>query len=470
MKILAMIQRVFVVLIVSVAPVYAGTLAVINGTVIDGTGAAPVKNAVVVIENGRIANLGSKRGVTVPEGAEIIDAKGKYIIPGLMDANVHLYLNIDVESLIKYEGRYDDLVLEASQFALKAGVTTVFDTWGPTPDLIKTRDAINRGEKVGSRIFLAGNIIGYDGPFSKDYLAGIIGPIQPIISNAFISRTEARWQQEVGRELMWMTPEEVFERVAEYTTSGVDFLKYGASGHIDFFFIQFSPRAQKAIVDAGHKAGMTVQAHTTSVESYYMAVEAGVDILTHCDITGPMRALPENYVKMAVEKGAACSVTPSTKRRMAALEKVSPALTARNRINQQNLRTMIDAGATLLLATDAGVKNPVYMAQFAHLTVDVDDPEVLGEANFNALVGFEDLGMAPMEILKTATSNIAKAYKLDDHLGTLEAGKVADMVILDKNPLKSARNYRSIYRVIKDGEVVDIDALPLEPVVSHLKP
>ena len=77
--------------------------------------------------------------------------------------------------------------------------------------------------------------------------------------------------------------------------------------------------------------------------------------------------------------------------------------------------------------------------------------------------------MAPMEILKTVTSNVAKAYKLDKELGTLEPGKAGDLVILDANPLEAARNYRRIGSVIKGGKVVNLAALPTAPVISSRK-
>ena len=76
------------------------------------------------------------------------------------------------------------------------------------------------------------------------------------------------------------------------------------------------------------------------------------------------------------------------------------------------------------------------------------------------------MGMAPMEILKSATSNIARAYRHDRDLGTLESGKIADIVILDQDPLESAKNYRSIHSVIKSGQVVNLDALPTAPIVT----
>ena len=77
--------------------------------------------------------------------------------------------------------------------------------------------------------------------------------------------------------------------------------------------------------------------------------------------------------------------------------------------------------------------------------------------------------MKPMEILKSATSHIARAYELEDEIGTLESGKIADMVLLNANPLKSAKNYRKINMVIKKGEIVNLDALPISPIISSMK-
>src|ERR1043166_4841276 len=107
------------------------TIAITGATVIDGTGRAPIPDAVVLIRDGRIAALGTAREVAIPASATRIDARGKFLIPGLMDANLHLYLNGDLESLIKYEDRYQDIALEGAQIALRTGMTTVFDTWGP---------------------------------------------------------------------------------------------------------------------------------------------------------------------------------------------------------------------------------------------------------------------------------------------------------------------------------------------------
>jgi imidazolonepropionase-like amidohydrolase len=445
----------------------AQSVAVTGGTVIDGTGKPPLADGVVMITDGKVAAVGRAQEVAIPAGVRKIDARGKFVIPGLMDANLHLYLNGDLETLIKYEGRYHEIVLEAAQIALKTGQTTVFDTWGPRAALIKVRDMINAGQAVGSRIYLAGNIIGFDGPLSADFR----GPSAAFVSKAFAKRTNDTWEQGTGRRLMWLTPEEVRQAIREYTGKGVDFLKYGASGHQDMFFITFSPRSQKAIVEEGHRAGMTVQAHTTSVESLDQAIEAGVDIVTHGDISGPVRPIPDETIQKLAQRGVSVSALPVTKRHLEALEKYQPdwVLTPYLKIAKINHQNMIKAGVRILVSTDAGIQNPVLLAESRTIAADTVDPRVkLGEGHFNAMVALEEEGMDRMEILKAATSNIARAYKMDAKFGTLEPGKSGDLVILDASPLESARNYRRINAVIKEGKVIDLTALPVAPIISTL--
>ncbi|MEJ8569116.1 amidohydrolase family protein [Elongatibacter sediminis] len=449
------------------APAQAADLAITGATLIDGTGSAPVRDAVVVIDDGRISAAGPRTDVRIPQNAEVIDATGRYLIPGLMDANLHLYLNRDLETLIKYEGRYHEIIIEAAQIALKTGLTTVFDTWGPRAPLVRARDAINAGEVPGARIYLAGNIIGYGGIFSTDFNA----PAAQFVSRAFARRLDEMWEQGTGQDLLWAEPEKVRAAVREYTSLDVDFLKYGASGHAlhEMRFISFSPRVQRIIIEEGHRAGLIVQAHTSTTESLDLAIEAGVDILTHCDVSGADTVLSDETIAKIAERGIPCSVIPVTQRRLEAMNAVDsdhwlPRYTANMKENQ---RRMIAAGVTLLVSTDAGITHPVLASEATGIgAVRVDPRTTLGEGHFNALVGLEELGMDPMAVLQAATRNIAVAYHKEQELGTIEPGKRADLVILDHDPLEDARHYRSIATVIKDGEVVAIEGLPVAPLIS----
>ena len=455
-------------LVASAGRATAQTIAVTGGTVIDGTGRAPIADGVVVMDKGRIAAVGSAKDVTIPSSATKIDARGKYVIPGLMDANLHLDLNIWLEDLIRYEDRYDQIVLEGAQIALKTGQTTVFDTWGPRAALIKVRDMINRGEAEGSRIYLAGNIIGFSGPLGPDFIA----PAAAYVSKAFAKRINETWEQGTGRDLLWMPPDSLRMAIRKYTGLGVDFLKFGGSGHQEMNLLTFSPRAEQVIIEEGHRAGMTVQAHVTSPESIDMAVDAGVDILTHGDISGPVYPIPAETIKKIVDRGVAISILSGTKRAIDAQAKQAPnnLLLPYMKVAVENIKNLTKAGAKMMVSTDAGVEDPVRLAESPSLASDTVDARVkLGEGHFNALTAFEEAGMAPMEILKTITSNVAKAYKVDKDLGTLELGKVADLVILDANPLEAAKNYRRINSVIKGGKVVNLAALPTAPVISVKK-
>ena len=453
-----------------VTPASAQPLAITGATIIDGTGRPPIKNGVVLISDGRIVAVGSSE-VAIPNAAKRLEVQGKYLIPGLMDANVHLglsHFSLTLEALVKHEGRFHEIILESAQIALKTGVTTVFDTYGPLDPLVKAREMINAGAAPGSRIYLAGNVIGGDGPMTSGWLPK---PVSDLVSKATIKRINETYERGVGARLRNMPPDDVRLAIREYTKTGVDFLKTMTDGGN---IIIFSPRQLKAIVDEGHRAGMTVQAHISSVEGLELGVEAGLDILTHCETSsgygpGATRTIPEETIKKIVERRIPCSTLAITQRRLDALLEHTPnaPYTTVSKIKKINQRNMIKAGVTLLLSTDAEIQDPVLLAESPTAAADTVDPLMkFGEGHFNSLVGLEEMGMEPMEILKSATSHIAKAYKVDAKLGTLEPGKIADLVVLDADPLASARNYRRIHTVLKDGKVVDRDALPLAPVIT----
>src|SRR5258706_15124074 len=144
-----------------------GRTAIVGATLIDGNGGAPIADAVVLIDGTRITAVGPRSAVPVPSEAREIDARGRWIVPGLIDTNVHLSLyggqNDRYETMAKYQPRQDDIVLEAAQIDLSYGVTTVRDSYGALVPLTKARDRIARGEQPGARILAAGNILGWGG-------------------------------------------------------------------------------------------------------------------------------------------------------------------------------------------------------------------------------------------------------------------------------------------------------------------
>lgn len=443
----------------------AQELAVVGGTIIDGNGGPPIENGVILIKGSRIVAVGDGH-TRIPAQATKINAAGKFVIPGLMDANVHLVLDFWPSNLAKYEGRLNELAIEAAQVTLRSGVTTVFDSWGPRADLVAARDAINAGKSIGSRVYLAGNIVGLGGPYSDDFISAP----NELIFEAFTDRINARWQENVGPELLWMSPEQVRTQIRKYTAMHIDFLKYAVNGHHDEQFIAFSPRVQKVIVEEAHRAGIPVETHTTSGEGLDLAVEAGVDLMQHCEQTaGPERTPPET-VQLIVERRIPCALLASTDKALAWYREQVKTKPAMNRwlVSDENSRALIKAGATILMSTDAGLftQDHLNSAAWKGSSPPEDRLVILGEGHLVWLRAVVEKGMKPMDALMAATRNIARAYKVDKDLGTLEHDKLADLVILNKDPLIDSANYGTVSTVIKGGSVVDRASLPTQRLLT----
>jgi len=448
--------------------------AIVGATIIDGTGQDPIKDGIILFEGLTITEVGKRSKINLPKDYLTIDARGKFIIPGLMDANVHFVISNgrSIEFMARYEGRFEDLIEEAAQVTLKNGITTVFETWGPLQPLINVRDSISRGETEGSRMFVAGNIVGLSGPFGSDFNADA----ENAATASFVDRINAMWEQGVGPELGYLTPDQLRAAVREYISRGIDFLKYGSSGHgtDNSRFIVFSLEAQKAIVEECHRAGLTVQAHTTTNESLRLAVEAGVDLITHAGVTGHI-ALSDAILADIINKKVSCGVIPKTKRRykIEMEDSGQSRLTPRNKrtleVWRKNLLKLARADIPLLLNTDGGLWSADYIHQFKaeHW---IDYGAILGEGLFIRAEGMADLGVSTMDIILAGTRNTASAYQKLDQLGTLEKGKVADLVILNENPIEDIRNLRNIFMIIKGGKLVDRDKLPLKRILYPAQP
>lgn len=455
-----------------------GEIVLKGATLIDGTGAPPLLNSIIVIDGDRFKRIGStNKHINISKNARIIDVSGKYIVPGLMDANVHLFRDVSIEFIARYEDRLEELITEGAQIALKYGLTTVFDSWGPLQPLMNVRDRINRGEIPGSRVYVAGNIVGLSGPFGRDFNA-VGGWIAP---KTFVNRINALFEENTGPQLSLLSPNELRGEIRKYVNRGIDFLKYAVNGHdcggCSGFpeklnlghVLLFTPEAQDVIVDETHKGKITVQTHTSTVVALQQAVDARVDMMQHCAITGET-PIPEALINQMLESKIFCAVQPRTSKRIKA-ESENPTLFQRTpkmlNVWHENQVRLMKAGVPLLLATDAGVANPIKTEVEAdHKEFDVEHPEMLGEAHFIWFRAMSQKGMKPMQSIVSATKNIAAAYgKLKD-LGTVEKNKLADLVILNKNPLDNIENMRSINMVIKNGEIVDRGALPIKPILT----
>lgn len=477
-------------------PIDAQSTAIVvsGGTVIDGNGGAPIPDAALVIQNGRIASVGPRGSVQVPAGARVIDATGKFILPGLIDTNVHLSLyggvNERYETLAKYHPRQQEIVLEATQIDLRHGVTTVRDSYGLLAPLTAVRDRIAAGQATGSRILAAGNIIGWGGPYSVSFSL-----IRELNLTLFQEQVNDEVSHGVGEDLVDMTPEELRAAIRAYLDKGPDFLKFGGTAHFARpAFVGFSPEAQKVIVDEAHARGKVAETHATTPDGLRLSIAAGIDLIQHPEILGT-RELPAPLVQAIVERQIICSMlvntitgeawakhlkdTEEASRRRADAEKRAGETAGRARtaaelrqrqaeeglelqMRRKNAQALIAAGAVVTLGTDS------YWAaapEFARTPKPLNQDHGIGTVM--AIEGLVELGMTPAQAITAGTKNGAIAARLAAELGTLEVGKRADVIVLDASPLEDIKNLRKVSAVLKDGVLVNREGLPQVRVLSR---
>jgi imidazolonepropionase-like amidohydrolase len=471
----------------------AEPLAIVGGTIIDGNGGEPIRNGVIVINGTRISAVGAE-GISIPQSARRIDADGKYIIPGLMDASVHLVYDISPEYMLRFEDQFEDIIKEGAQIALKNGITTIFETGGMLEQLKSVRDQINRGEVVGSRLFVAGNIVGVGGPLSASYHPT---PVEGL-SERTIDRINAMREQGVGQELIFMTPQEIRTRIREYIAKGIDFLKIAVSGQgvHGYGYLSFSEEGLRVMVEEARAAGLTVQTHTMTAGALRIAASGNYDLAQHCGTAyrqlprdaKTLQLIPDELIQLVVDRKLSCTLhaytTREVRRRIGDIEGTvdinSPLSvpTGDNReriantlVVHQNGKSLVDAGATILLSTDAGVPwidSPVIHRTSPCWVTPDECLHFLGTGHMAWFKAMHEMGMSPMRMLQSATRNIAAAYDKLEDLGTIEAGKLADLVILDADPLVDFNNYRRIRLVLMEGKVIAHESLPVDKVLTPL--
>jgi len=283
-----------------------------------------------------------------------------------------------------------------------------------------------------------------------------------------------------GPDLAWKTPDQVYEEMRKYVAHGADFVKFGATGDGmpvnseigQEAVLRFTPEQQRAMVRAVHDAGKIIQTHQTSAEGLRVVVESGVDMAQHCAITGPSR-IAESTIQLMLQRHFYCGtqwnlLTPKEERELA--DHKFPLTDADNgkegvSYNLENEVRLIKAGVPELVSTDAGTIDPDIAkdreekGQGAHALP-------IGESEFVEMHALEQRGMTPMMIIQAATKNIAAAYHKLDQFGTLEPGKFADLVVLDADPLQNIANMQKISMVMKEGRKIDVDKLPVNPILT----
>jgi imidazolonepropionase-like amidohydrolase/cyclophilin family peptidyl-prolyl cis-trans isomerase len=472
-------------------------IAITGATLLDGNGGAPIPDAVIVVSGTRISAIGPRASVHLPAGAKVIDATGRFIVPGFIDTNVHLSLyggqRDRYETLARYNSQQDEIVLEAAQLQLHHGVTTVRDSYGMLVPLTRVRDSIARGDAIGARIFAAGNIVGWGGPYSTSF-------------SLFPQKELTRFQQEMndavaqgaGENLADLTPDELRVAINRYLDKGPDFLKYGGTSHFEQpTYIGFSPEAQKVLVDEIHKRGKPAETHSTTIEGLRVSIAAGIDLIQHPELMTP-RELPDDLVSSIKEHNIVCSMLVSTmtgaawekhlkdkteaeKKFAEADKKIEEAekkgdfrlktfYDERQRAEalgldlerrRRNAQKLIKGGCTVSVGTDS-----YWSAAPEFAIAPKPEGQNQGMGTLMAIEGLVELGMTPAQAIVAGTKNGAIACHRLDQFGTLEKGKSADLVILDADPLADIHNIRKVRSVMIAGRMVDPATLPERPVLS----
>lgn len=410
------------------APAAPGVVAIRAGTLIDGNGGAPVRNAVIVIRGDRIEAVGPN--VAVPTGARLIDLSRATVLPGFIDSHVHLAGRPigDGDWVHGYltDSPADDALygVAAARATLWAGFTTVRNVGAAGFSDIALRNAINAGRVPGPRIVAGGHSLGITGGHCDDngHVPGLFGaepgPLQGIADG----------------------PDQIRQAVRMQVKYGADVIKFCATGGVlsqgdEIGAQQYSEEEMRVIVETAHLLGRRVAAHAHGTEGIKAAVRAGVTSIEHGSL------LDDEGVRLMVEHRTWLVPTllageavggPGAEQRL-------PAWTyAKGRRAYEGLqhaiRIAVAGGVRIALGTDAGVY-----------------PHGRNGREFELLVTMG--GMSPPAAIQAGTMNAATLLGMDRDIGSVEAGKLADLVAVAGDPIADITTLQRPVFVMKGGEV-----------------
>lgn len=412
-------------------------LALVGGMLLDGYDVPPLHHAAVLIEGDRIVAVGRAAELEIPTDAEVVDTRGRVMIPGMMDLHAHLAVLGHGEygrwfSWIDEEGVDIEDVMEISaKQLLLAGVTTAVDLGAPLEASLAVRDRIARGEATGARLLMAG---------------------------PWITRRVSFWPE--NYQVGVSSPEEASAAVERLAEAGVDVIKA---------WVGLTREDYQAIADTAHRHGIRVHAHVYDPGDVRNALEAGIDVLTHAGSAGTPPYEPD-LLRDIVVAGRPVVITgahrvwvfPATVDFPERLQDprlrndLPEAMYAELQRSFENFHTLpyFQTTARQMFFGDASLGQWIEAGAVMGMGTDSGTPlNFHTEALWRELKAHVDLGMTPMEAIVAATRVNARILGLADDLGTIEPGKIADIVVLRGDPRFSITALDDPELVVKDGKV-----------------
>ncbi len=393
--------------------------AIVGGTVVDLDGKAPIRDAVILIEGEKIVAIGNAADIPVPDTAQLIDAKGTWLIPGLMNMHVHLGLvlpgKLEAELANETEGELTLRMAANARDALRSGVTTIRLPSDQRHGDLALKKAILKGQAEGPRIFSSGEAVAITGGHgSKSNVTYSDGPY----------------------ELMKAARKEI--------SAGASWIKILISGGIatnggDIAEALMTPEEIEAVIDVSHRLGAKVAAHSGSSAATNIAIDAGIDSIEHGYFLD--RAVLKKMKKHGTWLVPTIVVSqPATQPFFEKIGVPEWYLKRRDSVGKEHWRALemaIEEGVNIALGTDQLPSEP-----------NDGTTATVREAQY-----YVEAGMTPLQALRAATIQPARMLGADDRIGSLEVGKYADIIAVEEDPVKDIKALRNILFVMKGGEV-----------------
>jgi imidazolonepropionase-like amidohydrolase len=400
----------------------------------DGKAKALVANGVVIVQGDKIIDAGS--GVPIPQGARVIDLGDATLSPGFMDAHTHLafdfsgnYTTTLLRDLQEEPAKKAYNAIPNARITLEAGFTTVRDVGAGDFIDVALRDAIAKGIVVGPRMLVSGKGVGVTGGHFDDtngYRDNLFGK-QPDFTNGIADGPDA------------------IRRTVRYNVkNGADVIKAAVSGGVlsmadEVDTPQFTPEEVAALADETHRLRKKLAVHCHGDQAAKEAIAAGVDSIEHGSFMKP-----ETLTLMKNKGTYLVATLMATEWIMGKLDQYPPPLQAKAKAaaaaRSEMFRNAVKLGVKIAFGTDAAVF-----------------PHGMNAKEFALMTG---LGMTPIDALRSATSVTADLFGISEKVGTLEKGKLADIIAMPGDPTTDITATERVSFVMKEGKIVKNTATP----------